>query len=770
MTVERPQVFRMSETCIDYARTLTDAYMAHIGDSPAIREMACIRAVFPKYLPLLTYDDDFAGRCIEIDADGFLPLDITPKKRGQVGYYMDLGNMKALQEKYPHRRDEIEEMILFWAKEATMVMIRETAPKDVYEYYMNCISPLLDEYGYNRKGRPDRKLGMGFISSGYDTRVAGLMPNFSAFLPKGIPGLYARIVDGEAKNGRNDFYTAARDAVDLMTEILEMYRGEALALAEAAQNTADRKKMQDIARMCEKLQKEPPTTYREALQLVILVTIVVHSENYGRLDVALGDFLARDVDTGVLTEEEAILETVKLFRWMAMPENGQPYDTRVLIGGLGRPNEKNADRFALVAIEAARRRHDVIPVLTLRLYKDQDPRLLDAALNAVSEGCSSPFLYNDDVLVKGYEKSMNLSAEEALDYAPLGCGEIIVAGKGIGSPNSTFRMLKALEAVLHNGRCGVSGETVGIETGDLSELDSYEKLENALFRQLDARLAIDAKMHRHQAEATNKEVALVYASLFTDDCIARGKALLDGGVSVFGANLEGFGLTNTANALRVIQKYVYEEKKYTLEELVHILDVDFEGYEDDRQMFLAVEKYGNNCDTVDAIKRRIEDFLNPAANVYGVKEGFRYCTVANVNPGGIIIGPATGASADGRHIGETFALGNSPQPGTDISGLTAALLSSAKSNPENGGYVTNVHLSPALMRTHANEVRELIKTYFKLGGQELNINCVDKKDLEDALVHPEKHKNLIVRVSGYSARYIDLDEATQKHLLARTVY
>ncbi len=767
---ERPQVRRLSESCIDYARAMTESYLAHMNDSPAIREMACIRSVFPEYLPYLTYEDDFAGRCIEIDALGFLPLDMTPKKRGQIGYYMDIGNMQELQKAYPHRRDEIEEMILFWAKEATTVKIRETAPKDLYEYYRNFSTPFLDQYGYNRKGKPGLPLGSGVISSSYDTRVAGLMPNFPAFLPGGIPGLYVRIADGEAKNGRKDFYTAARDAVDLMTEILEMYRLEAEVLAEAAENDRDRNNMQDIARMCKKLQTAPPSTYREALQLVILVTIVVHSENYGRLDVALGDFLAHDVDTGVLTEEEAILETVKLFRWMAMPENGQPYDTRVLIGGLGRPNEKNADRFALAAIEAARRRHDVIPVLTLRYYEKQDRRLFDAAITAISENCSSPFLYNDDVLVSAYQKSMNLSYEEALDYAPLGCGEIIVAGKGIGSPNSTIRMLKALEAALHNGRCGVSGELVGIETGELSTLDTYEKLENAFLRQLDERIKIDVRVHRHQAEAANKEVALVFASLFTDDCIARGKALLDGGVSVFGSNLEGFGLTNSANSLRVIQKYVYEEKKYTLEELVHMLDVDFEGYEDERQAFLAVEKYGNDCEAVDAIKRRIEDYLNPRATAYGIAGGFRYCTIANVNPGGIILGPATGASADGRHVGDTFALGNSPHPGTDISGLTAALMSSAKSAPENGGYVTNLHLSRELMPNSMEAVKTLLLTYFKLGGQEMNINCFSKGDLEDALVHPENHKNLIVRVSGYSARYIDLDPPTQKHILARTVY
>ena len=183
-----------------------------------------------------------------------------------------------------------------------------------------------------------------------------------------------------------------------------------------------------------------------------------------------------------------------------------------------------------------------------------------------------------------------------------------------------------------------------------------------------------------------------------------------------------------------------------------------------------VDKFGNNKSWVDDMKLPIEAFINERANQYAKENNLHYCTVASVNPGGIIIGPATAASADGRKCAKPFALANSPMPGTDVSGLTAMLLSAAKANPANGGYVTNINLSRETLINHREKISDLLNAYFKIGGLQLNINCFAKGDLEKALKNPQKYRNLIVRVSGYSARFIDLDETTQKHIMERTLY
>ncbi len=340
----------------------------------------------------------------------------------------------------------------------------------------------------------------------------------------------------------------------------------------------------------------------------------------------------------------------------------------------------------------------------------------------------------------------------------------------VGSPNSTFRFLKALEATLHCGRDGVTGNLIGIDTGELESFDTYEALENALFRQICAGLWRDVQIHLWNRKITAKETAYIHACLLMDCCIERGKGLHGGGVRYFGANVEGFGQINTVNSLVVIKKLVYDEKRYTLRQIVDILDKNYEGHEAERCLFMQIEKYGNNTSEVDALKRRFDEVINKTADEIGRAAGLHYYTVASVNPGGITIGPRVAASADGRFCGDPMTLGNSPHPGTDKNGITAMLLSAANTDPANGGVVTNMNLS----RETATENREMLKaailTYFGVGGLQLNINCFSKGDLEKALVHPENYQNLIVRVSGFSARFVDLNPVTQKQIMKRTLY
>ena len=745
------------ERYIDLSKAFTEAYKKHQAASPALREMAALCALYPMALQPLRKDDLFAGRMGKKGdkrsrASQILPVDFGPSKHSQIGYVMDVEKLQALAKQYPHRAQELRELIDFWREESTFVKIYRAAEGELQDYLFP-LNYRLDANGYLRSGPPDHVLGSGFISGSYDTRIAGINLDYGKLLRLGLCGLEEELNRWESQNGPSDFYTAGRQAVELVRRTLAYYEKQAKG---------------EVAICLHRLQQHPPATLREAIQLMILYSLLTHVENFGRMDIYLGDFLARDLDNGTLTEEDAIRLLGGL--WDYIGENCGPHDSRVTIGGKGRPNEENADRFALLAMETTRRKREIRPVLTLRLYEGQNPALFEKAMDLISEGCIYPTLYNDDVFIQGVMDGMHVPYEDAVDYVPLGCGELVLAGKSIGSPNSTFRTLKALEAVLHNGRDGAIGERIGIETGGPADFRSYHELEEALFAQLTERLRLDAKLHRHNREISRKETAFVLVSLLTDDCIARGKGILEGGVRYFGANLEGFGLTDLADSLIVIKKLVFEEHRYTLPQLVEILDRNFQGHEEDRAAFLACPKYGNGIDEVDDLRLRIETFINETADRCGLKEGFHYCTVANVNPGGITIGPATAASPNGRYCGTPMALSNSPTPGADTSGLTAMLRSTAKVDPKGGGTVTNMNLSRATAVEHRTEFSALLRTYFKLGGMQLNVNCFHKGDLERALKEPEKYQHLIVRVSGYSARFTDLNEVTQKHIMERTLF
>ena len=760
----------MKESYIDISNAFTEAYQKYYDAAPAIREAHCLACLYPASLLDLREDDFFAGNG---DVNAFLtfsnlPVTFHPKTAGQIGYYASLKALRALAREYLHRAAEVEELIEFWKKEATFRKIREEAPEELRDYYLPPMFTL-DSDGYRRVGRPGTPLGTGFISGSFDTRIAGIMPDFRAVLESGIPGLCRKVeqYEREACGDRRTFYTALRLNLDIVLRTMEGYRLRAEELSAKAA-PAHRERLATLSRMLLALQHRPPESLDEAMQLTVILTILTGIDNFGRMDVCFGDFLAADLTEGRLDEEGAIRLISEFFDFIF--RNCGAYDSRVIIGGLGRPNEKNADRFALLAIEAVRRRHLIKPVLTLRFYKGQDPLLFERALSAIAEGCIYPTLYNDDRYIEGVMEGMHLPYEDAVDYAPLGCGELVIAGKSVGSPNSTLRILKALEAALHNGRDGVSGERIGIETGEPEAFRNFSDLMEALYCQLEARIALDAKLHAHQRRIAAREAAFVLPSILMRDCFERGAAILHGGIRYFGANIEGFGLVNTVNSLAVIKRLVYEEKRFTLPELIHILDVNFEGYEEERRLFLSVDKYGNNKPATDDLMRPIEEFINRTADRYGRACGFHYCTVANVNPGGITIGPATAASADGRPCGEPFALANSPMPGTDTSGITAMLLSTAKSDPRGGGYVTNMNVSRGLITADPQKFSELLKRYFEIGGLQLNINCYAKEDMERALREPQKYQNLIVRVSGYSARFIDLDPVTQKYVMERTVF
>lgn len=746
----------MSIKLIEMAVRFTDTYKEYYNAHPAIREVMCQAASQPECLAPLEPDDTFAGFMWH-RVNNKLPVLFTCEHKAQIGYSMNTNVLRKLQKEHPEYAEVIEDLINFWRKESTFVKIRREAPYEVRNYLFPH-GAKLDSEDYMRTGSDERPLGSGFISGSYDSRVAGLMLDYGKLIRLGIPGLREEIESASQKNPRKaDFYKAAQKALDIICDCCRHYRKQAHDLG-----------LSECEEILSVLPNRAPQTLREGIQLILIYTSVTSQTNLGRLDVTLGDLLAKDLAEGRLTEESAVELLCEY--WKKFEKWCSEFTGRILLGGKERPNEENADKFALLAMEATRRRHAILPVLTLRLTKGQNPALLDKAMETIGEGCIYPTLYNDDAYIPGCMKGMNLPYEDAVKYAPLGCGEIDLECASVGSPNSTMRFLKALEAALHNGCDAITGELIGVETGVPEDFDSYEKLEAALYTQIREALERDVKVHVWNRKITARETAYVLESILMDDCIERGLGLHAGGVRYFGGNVEGFGQTNTANSLYVIKKLVYEEKRYTLRQVVNILDADFEGYEDDRKLFISVEKYGNNCPEVDDIRYRLEKYINDTAREIGEEAGLDYYTVASVNPGGITIGPRVAASADGRRCGEPMALGNSPQPGTDVSGLTAMLLSATKTDPANGGVVTNMNMSRKTIVENREQVKNAFLTYFDMGGLQLNINCFSKGDLEKALENPQEYRNIIVRVSGYSARFIDLDSITQKAIMARTLY
>ncbi len=566
-----------------------------------------------------------------------------------------------------------------------------------------------------------------------------------------------------------EFYDGLLMAIDLVVDVFTWYAAQARGLAETAEGEW-RGELETIASILEKLTVAAPETLREAAQLYWLYAQVAQLRNHGRMDVYLGDFYANDLDAGRLTEAEALrlLQCI----WRLIVARGIRFDSRVIVGGKGRRNVENADRFALLAMEATRTVEEVIPQLSLRFHQGQNPALMEKALEVIGEGRTFPMLYNDDVNVPAVMHAFGVCESAAEQYLPYGCGEYTLDHLAVGSPNCSLNTLKALDAALRNGRDGMTGKQIGLETGDFRDFATFEQFFEAYSRQVDYGAWLLSARHACEYQAERENAAFLLTSLLTDDCLARGKSIVDGGARYRGAILESFGNTNAADSLTAIKKLVYDEKASTQRELLAALDANYVGYEHVHRLLKAAPKYGNDNDDADKMLQAVSRQACLAARKCAQEFGLDYLLIVNINNfGNVTHGQNTAATPDGRRKGDPIANGNCPTAGNDRRGVTAFLNSIVKPDPTlHAGYVHNMKFSKQMFKEDRPKLEALLDTYWAKGGTQAMITVVSRGDLENAMKEPEKYANLIVRVGGFSARFVELPREVQEDLLMRTLY
>jgi len=767
---------------VERALSFTKSYKDHIDDPPAIREAHCLRAMFPATCTEIGAEDLFAGRklshplaCfhLQYNASGNVrgkwvnqylaqerieeDLDTRHKRIGSFcGYCYDHERLVRLSEDPEFSAEEqasIRAMVEFWFKEQTKSKYVERLPQEVKE-------------SMDLNARANGYVGLFF-------RLTCASLDYDKLLRLGIPGLKQQMREGRATAAETDgdvsFYDGMLMAMDVVVDVCRWYEQQARDKARVATDGMRRRDLLQMADSLAAITEHAPQTLHEAIQLFMIYTVLAHMLNWGRMDVYLGDFYANDIDSGTLTEKEADRLLVGL--WRLLQENTTKWMGRILLGGKGRRNEANADRFALAALDVTERLRISEPNVTLRFYEGQNPALYDRALDLIGAGCVHPSLYNDDVNIPYLAKTYGTSEAAATTYLPAGCGEFVFEGLSLNSPNSTINYTAALDLVLHNGFDTRTRTQIGLRLGTLEEFDCFEKLLNALKKQISHTNELLATRHRIELAAEAADAAFLFMSILNDDCIARGKSIVNGGIRHNGAIVESFGLTNVADSLVAIKNVVYDRKVMTLEKLVEIVDADFEGHEKERRMMLALPKYGNDDQTADAMFEHMNCFVCRNTMSKAAAAGFDYFTICSMNAGGHGYGAFTKASADGRRTGEPLALGNNPTSGRDKSGITAVLNSLAKPEPLHSGYVQNLKVSPALFQDGNRErLKALLDAYFANGGTQLMITVVNKDDLEKALAEPVKYQNLLVRVAGYTAKFVGLPASVQREIMNRTLH
>ncbi|MEE8469780.1 MAG: formate C-acetyltransferase/glycerol dehydratase family glycyl radical enzyme, partial [Dehalococcoidia bacterium] len=570
------------------------------------------------------------------------------------------------------------------------------------------------------------------------------------------------------------------------------FADEAVKLAEREPTPGRRGELLRIAENCRWVPDNPPRTFYEAMQC-LWFTQVMAQISYGmagtfalgRVDQYLYPFYRRDVEERMLTREEAqeLLEELQLkltSNILLLPEAGAEVASTlgtspqpITIGGQTKDGMDATNELSYMVLEASEKLKAVINNLAIRIHSKTPEDFLVRACQ-VYRSTSGQAFYNDDVVIPAL-LSDGYTLEDARDYAIVGCVEPTGSGNTFAcTGGNDLRLGSVLEMALSNGDSRLIGRQ-GLPTGDPAGFKTFDDVMGAFSRQLEHNVEMAVGAVNAKDEVWREEFPTPFVSATLTGCVESGRDATDGGARYNFGSITARGLGTTADSLAAIKRFVFDDQVLTMRELLEMLGANFEGKDSVRQLLVSqAPKYGNDDDYVDVIAKEVAGlFCREVTKHQSVRGGhFRpafYSYGTHVADGLLL-----GATPDGRMAGEATSNGVSPANGREQEGPTAVLKSSAKL--EHGlmsnGNSLNLRLLPALVHDAdaVRKVASLVKTYFDLGGMHLQFNVVSRDTLEDAQKHPQDYRDLVVRVSGYSAFFTDLGKLIQDDIIARTEF
>ena len=719
-------------------------------------ELACRKAQYPAILHPIQDEDVLAGR-VQMGYVGFG----MEHQTGGFGFYCNEKKLVELLEQQTGNakyREDIHDLLTYWKGRTSNHIVLHDTPAD--------IKPALFTDNWRELPIPASPI----------VRISGTYVNYDKLCRLGLNGLEAEIqsyLDAARSEGRDTvLYACMLGELQHICEVCLWYASQAAELAAAEPDPIRQKKLVRMQKALTGIAEHAPQSLQEAAQLAWIYTIMTPSTEFGRLDVYLGDFYCHDIDNGVLTEREALEIIQSMFRLM----DSLDCDTtgRLFIGGYGRRNPENADRFCMTAIEACRTVREILPQFSIRFNKQTPKAVWEACLRCIEEGRTYPILYNDDVLVGDMMQAFDVDRTLAEQYLPLGCGEIEFDHYSYGTPSGSLNSLKILELAVRGGYEPMMGWTLGGQTEltKLVDCKSFDEFYASYKRLLRYYISAQAKYQKYQYEKIGSMHPVREASMLYDGCLEKGRAVFDGGCYYYGGTLENYGNVNSANSLAAIKKAVFEDRSVSAEELVAAMNDNFYGHERTRKTLMDCPKYGNDDDYVDQIFVDLHLYISRTIREQAPKVGLdSYLGVTINNAQNTTLGRWVGATPDGRRAGMPMANANNPAPGTDKNGLPA-MLNSLRKPPHNvhAGMVQNLRLSRETISGNREKIYGLIDDYFACGGAQLMISVVGREDLKHAMERPEDYKDLIVRIGGLSQRFVALNKDVQQEIYDRSTY
>ncbi len=560
--------------------------------------------------------------------------------------------------------------------------------------------------------------------------------------------------------------------------------------AAAAPDPQRRAELERVAEVCTHVPAHAPRDFHEALQYYWFCHLGVITElngwdalSPGHLDQHLWPFYCRGLEEGTLSQQAAreLLGAffVKFNNHPAPPkvgvtaeESGTYTDfANINLGGLLPDGADGSNELSHLLLEIIDQMHMVQPSSNLQLSRKTPDALLKHALRVIRQGYGYPSIFNADAVV-AEQIRQGKTLEDARAGGCSGCVETGAFGKEAYILTGYFNLPKVFELALHNGRDPRTGRQLGPATGAAESFGSFDELFHAFDRQLQHFLEIKIEGNQIIEQMYARLMPAPFLSVLIDDCARKGKDYNAGGARYNHTFIQFVGIGSLTDSLAALEHVVFEQNQVDLAGLVRILEADFEGHEPLRQYLLnRAPKYGNDDDRADRLMarafQRICDLVNDRPNT----KGGRYQVEMLPTTCHVYFGSVTGATPDGRRAGVPLSEGISPVQGADRKGPTAVVKSAAKMDHlKTGGTLLNMKFTPALLadETGVDRVARLIRTYFRMDGHHVQFNVVRADTLRQAQAHPEAHRDLIVRVAGYSDYFCDLARELQDEIIART--
>jgi Pyruvate-formate lyase len=595
-----------------------------------------------------------------------------------------------------------------------------------------------------------------------------MVPAYDYLLARGLDGVHDDIKNSRAREltaDERDFYDAMELTVHAISVWFARYADLAQDLLERGAPGYDPEQLLDIAKNCAWLAHGPARDFPEAVQLVWFFMALVDYDSFGRADRYLYPYYKLSRAQG-MTDTDALLWLKYMF--VKIEECGGILD--LTVGGVAPDGSDAVNELTYLIIQATRENGFRSPNLTLRLSADSPDRLWNEAHTSLSTGQGLPALYNDPLIIDMLTE-LGYPLEEARDYSLAGCSQVILPGRSnFACDVGCYNLLKALEIALRDGRDGRHGRQLGPHTGEPEEFDTFDKLKAAFDAQSKNMTRVGVSINNKDVRTRMREGACV-RSLVSHDCIERGRGFFHGGARYYAVQNEACGITNAADSLYAIKKFVYEEHRMTLKGLVGLLDRDWESGEDVR-LYLRdnYAKFGNDAGEVDDLRASIAaDWYAELQKYAGELGGIHW-------PGEVVFvyheiyGALTAASADGRRSGQPMASSAGASSGLDLHGPTALLNSMLKIPQKQCRTccILNMAFQKSLWDENRDVVTAMFRSYFERGGFQLQLNVTDRDTLLKAQANPEEYASLIVRVGGFSDYFNRLGRGLQDEIIART--